>query len=370
MSNFDTDDKEFIKSLDFDNLKNAYIDAKKKLFLEIDQKYTQQHAELVERKLYEIEKDKQHRMILNTCIFPFIENGPLTKYGYHFIYASPLCEKKVPNFDFLIFHPDPPYIAIFGEAKGSITSPLQTIQQTRDRMKIVYDFKDYITEKYLKTKSQFEFVNCSGFPDAHDLMKTIVLQGGGIIVWCSSRPILGNNSQHEMLELLIPGNEDIKKSMMHRDHELNKYLHKVRTSKECKDFFIDSHRFAKLLVITVVDRTKKDGIFTFDDLYDLVTDTLDYLDEGTIRKETEEILKFAKDNLGFVQELKEQPEYYRITLRSKKADAREKELRDKWIDYQIEQEKDEEKYLGLTQIQQEFRNKRNLQKNIDEFMSK
>lgn len=370
MSNIDTDDEVFIESLSFDNLKRAYIDARRDLFLSIDQKYTQQHKILVERKLYEIERDKQHRMILNTCIFPFIEDGHLTKYGYHFIYASPLYEKKVLNFDFLIFHPDQPYIAIFGEAKGSITSPLQTIQQTRDRIKIVNDFEDYITKKYLKTKSQFEFVNCSGFPDAHNLMNSIVLQNGGIIVWCSSIPILGNNSQQEMLELLVPGNENVRNSMMHRDPELNKYLHKVRTSKECKDFFIDSHRFAKLLVITVVDRTKKDGIFTFNDLLNLITDTLDYLDEETIRKETDDILKFAKDNLGFIQELEDHPGSYKITLRSKKADAREKELKDKWIDYKIEQEKAEEKYKGLIKIQQEFRDKRNLQKNIDEFISK
>ena len=152
---------------------------------------------------------------------------------------------------------------------------------------------------------------------------------------------------------------------MHKDKNLNRYLHKVKTSKGCKDFFIDSHKFAKLLIVNVVDKTNKDGIFTFDDLFNLITDTLDYLDEETIRRETEDILSYARDELGFVQELQDRPGSYRIILKAKKADAREKELRDKWINYKIEQEKDKEKYEPMIRL--EFKNKRNLQKNIDDF---
>lgn len=216
----------------------------------------------------------------------------------------------------------------------------------------------------MKVDSLFEFVICSGFPDANDLMKSVVLQNGGIIIWCSSIPVDGDR---EILELLVPGNENVKISMMHKDKNLNKYLHNVKTSRECKDFFIDSHEFAKLLIVNAVDKTNKHGIFTFDDLFNLVKDTLDYLNDETIRKETEDILSLARDGLGFVQELQDQPGSYRITLKSKKADSRERELRDKWIDYKIEQGKEKEKHEGLIKIRQEFRNKRSLQRNIDDF---
>lgn len=369
MPDLTIDDKEFIEFLSLRKLKEEYIQAKKDLFTSIDNNYAHQQSTLEQTYLKEIGKDQQHRRILNTCIFPFIEQGQLTEYGYHFIRASPLYEKDVPNFDFLVFHTTSPNIAIFGEAKGNANSPDDVIQQTKERIQIVEKFRNYITDMYLNTSSEFEFVVCTGWPDAYELMKSIARKGGGIIVWNSSIPIIADEEKQELLDLLVPGSYYgmVNDLMVHKDKNLNKHFHKIRTSSQCKDFFIDSHRFSKLLIINYADGGKNDGVFTFTDLFELVKDTLDYLDTDTIRKETEEILNFAKDNLSFVDELQNQPGSYRIVSKGKKAAVREKELRDKWINYKIEQKKYEEKYSGLIEIQEQFKRKRKLQRNINEF---
>jgi len=308
-------------------------------------------------------------MILNTCIFPFIADGELTKYGYHFIRASPLYEKSMSNFDFLIFHADPPIIAIFGEAKGSVSNPEEVVEQTKQRIKVVENFRDYITQKYLNAPADFEYVVGVEWPDAMELMKSVLRKGGEIIVWNSGMSFSPDSKKEELLELMVPGShyEVASKTMTHKDRNLNRYLHKVKTSSACKDFFIESHRFAKLLMLNYVDRGKSDGIFTYEDLYELVKDTLDYLEDDAIKKETEEILRYAIQEIDFVEEVDNQPRGYRIVSKGKRADTREAELMNKWVDYEIKKEKNEEKKEKLNKLQDEFKGKRGLQKNIDEF---
>lgn len=364
------DDSRFLEYLSFKELKTEYVREKKSRFSNIDKKYASDHDDIVKRKLIGIEQDKKHRMILNTAIFPFVADGELTKYGYYFVRASPLSELGVNNLDFLIFHMGPPNIAILGEAKGSADATDEIVVQMKDRMKIAREKTEFIQENYLKTNAQFEFVLCVEWLYAHEVLKTIMRKGGEIILWSSGSISLDSKLQvQEILELMIPMKEDGPegRTMKHTDKDLNRYLHKIKTSSECKDFFVESHPFAKLTVLNYVDRGKKDCIFTFEDLMELVGDTLDYLDQETIRRETQWILDFSRNELGVVEEIDGQAGKFRISIKGKRADVREKELKKKWIDFDIKRDKIFEKKRVLAEIQERFTEKRKRMKGIDEF---
>jgi hypothetical protein len=121
------DDSQFIKSLTFPKLKDEYTKAKELLLSKIDEKYKKLHDNMVNEKNQGIEEDKTHRMVLNACIFPFAQEDSLEKYGYYFLYASPLQELEVPNVDFVLFHPNPVIRAIMGEVKGRVSDPHRVV---------------------------------------------------------------------------------------------------------------------------------------------------------------------------------------------------------------------------------------------------
>lgn len=137
LSDSDIDDSQFQKVLNFKDLVEKYIKEKKELFSQIDDKHEKNREDEIEKKLRGIDQDLKHRMVLNSCIFPCLaDNGKLAEFGYQFIRASPLYEKKVANLDFLLFHPEPPVVAIFGEAKGDASDPGAVIDQTRERIRL------------------------------------------------------------------------------------------------------------------------------------------------------------------------------------------------------------------------------------------
>lgn len=92
--------------------------------------------------------------------------------------------------------------------------------------------------------------------DATELMKAILRKNGGIIVWQVGVKLKDESIR---LSVIIPPKTvgGTHESMRHMDNTLNKALAEV---------FLQSHPVAKLLVLTVVDKGKPDGLFDFEDL--------------------------------------------------------------------------------------------------------
>ena len=364
----DIEDKIFIDSLTFSDLKEKYADEKKALFSSIDKEHTEKREDSAKKKLKGIEQDLKHRMVLNSCIFPCLsDNGELSKLGYQFIRASPLHEKKVSNFDFLLFHSDFPTIAIFGEAKGNISDYGGVVDQTKARIKIVQEHQSYINSTYLNgTNSGFEYVLGVNWPDANETKKSIVRKGGGIILWNSG--IIPGIQNKEVLSLIAPGKEDgsAGKSMFHKDDNLNNRLKQIETSYQCKDIFLESHRFAKLRLINYAARKKEDNSFTFDDLKRIVTDELFYVPDAIIYAETEEIIRYAKDNLKYIEDISEAHRKYKINSKKKKTNLLDQELQSRWLDYELEYEAHQEKIEQLKEIQERYAKERSARKTLDD----
>jgi hypothetical protein len=178
------DEIEFISYLAFDDLQTEYKTKKKELYQYIDRKYKQEEQSLRNKKLEGIELDKNHRMVVNACIFPFSQEGPLAKFGYYFIRASPLSELGISNLDFLLFHPEPDTSAIFGEVKGQVNDANRVVDQTKKRMKVVYDKQSYIEQNYFKNLSlELEFVLGVWMSYETEIVKTVQRKGGEIKVW-------------------------------------------------------------------------------------------------------------------------------------------------------------------------------------------
>ena len=83
-------------------------------------------------------------MVLNSCIFPFVQTGLLTeKLDYAYIRSSPLSELKIKNVDFLIAS-QKKGLAIFGEAKGSIDDPSRVISEYKQRIEVINNNYEYV----------------------------------------------------------------------------------------------------------------------------------------------------------------------------------------------------------------------------------
>jgi hypothetical protein len=143
--------------------------------------------------------------------------------------------------------------------------------------------------------------------------------------------------------------------MMHQDANLNHELSNVKTSFEYKTFFIESHPVAKMTVLNFVDSGKLDGVFGFDDVLELVHDEVGYMDNQVVFKQANFILDLAL-KIGFIKV--EGAALFKLTSRSKKARNRYEELKQKWIDWSIDQDGSLEIERRRIFLQAEFRTKR------------
>lgn len=357
-------DTEFIKYLSFVALQNEYKTRRNEVCQDIERRYKDKESSLRSNRLYAIEIDKSHRMVLNACIFPFSQEGPMSKFGYYFIRASPLSELGVKNLDFLLFHPDSEISAIFGEAKSQVSNPEKVVDETKERIKIVLENMNYVSKNYFKMLSPpLEFVLGVSSSDSMELIKKIMKKGGDIKVWSTGIQL---SSMKPEVSFVRPweGNV-IGKTMFHKNKLLNQKLSHVETSWDFKSVFPDSHIFAKLSLLAWI-REKEDGSFGLNDILEIVKEELEYMEIKEIRKETENILLVA-EQIGFIERVTESQDTYKIKSRAKKADTREEEIKRRWITYSIEKEKEADLASRLEKLQDEFREKRGKQKSMSDY---
>lgn len=300
------DDAEFIANLTFKDLQNEYQVKKKEIYGSVEERYEKNKQDRISKKLEGIEQDKYHRMVLNACIFPFTQEGPLAKHDYYFVRASPFSELRTSNMDFLLLHPEFPPSAIFGEVKGSVNDPERIVDETKKRMKMVYDNEAYVQHNYFNDlKSDLEFVMGVWTSYGNEVVKSVVRKGGQIKVWSTGYQIDSTRdslkSEHYLVRPLSEINPNVK-TMFHKDTSLNQKLSShIQTSFEYKNVFPDSHKFTKSSLLSLIEEND-DGEFTFNDLFGIVKEELDYLEEDRIKRETEDILMIGEE-IKFIEKV-------------------------------------------------------------------
>lgn len=317
-------DGDFINKLS-KNLRKKYVQEKKTAIAEINAEWSKQSH--VDDKHRWLKQDTYHKEILNACIFPFIQQGDIIKnFDYKYIRSSPLSELNLPNVDFLISS-ERDQTLIFGEAKGSATSPNNIITQYKKRINIIEEKFEYIKTKYSKEAKRCEYVLGIPSDDAIETSKAIHRSDINLILWQV------NKMDNDTLSLVIPDTNNPKQlyRFKHNNNELNKTIKRYPTSTAFKIFFNESHPVIKMtLLITISKRLEN---FLFDDVKRDVGIELDNTDGCEINKTTKEIIDCAVD-IGFIKPINDT--YYKIKSRYKNSDFRYKELVSKWVERKIE----------------------------------
>ena len=293
-----------------------------------------------ERRLNDIKDSEHHAAIINACIYPFVQEDSLSSnLDYSYIQNSPLWETGDKNFDFLLGSTTDK-ILIFGEAKGKVT-PKNIIHQYRERKQIIKKHSKLIKENIFDT-DKYEYV--LGVPSYEvDKMQTAIKKSKeDIIVW-------GINEGESILSL------DTLQENIHYNDNLNKILKTIPTNTNYKEFFYENQTFAKMNLLTAIDKNNKEmWFFSFDDLKQMVTTELDHTSEKTIINCTNYILTNATQ-IGFIKNLKN--EQYKIQSRYKDSGQRSNELKEKYITYCINKRRNEEITDERKKIQDVFLSK-------------
>lgn len=357
------DDESFINSLEIEDLKKKYIKLKEEKIKFIDEKFSNDFNSLKAKLEKEIQIDKNHRMILNACIFPFSQKNSFENYGYIFLRASPLSEIGEKNFDFLLFNKT--NHVIIGEAKGQVKDPSRVIDEYKQRRSILEDNMDYFKNTYLNSGNcDSEFVLGVNWADSNETMKSILRKKLDIIVWSVGVDFI--TLKNRILKFVAPPSQPDKshKKMLHVNRKLCSL--ETETSIDYKSFFPDSHIFAKLMLLIYLEEDEN-GNFRYDDLTELVKTELHYLGNDEIRKIVDEILKMGQE-INFLDKVSSFAEpQYKIISKGKKADTREKELKNKWIKYQINKKKEQEIIQEISTLHERLLNERKKYKTMLDF---
>ena len=274
-----------------------------------------------------------------------MQHGPITQQSdYSYLRSSPLSELNLKSVDFLIASRSDG-VVIFGEAKGSITDPSKVISQYKERINVIEENTDYITQLFPKFKS-IEYVLGVQSIDATDTSKAILRSNANIILWQVSK------WDSQLLSLVVPATDDAiqRKRIMHSNNDLNKLLSKVPTSTAYKTFYHESHPVTKMTLLTSVDGGQRSS-FTFNDFKILVSGELDNTYDEEINKITHDILDSALD-IGFVKLTDDGN--YKIQSKFRNSADRYEELKKKWIARKIDLDKENKINELLEKIQVEL----------------
>ena len=347
------DDTEFLSKLPRD-LHENYKLRKKRSIDQINNELSDTHS-LTNRKSRAIQEDLYHKEVLNSCIFPFVQQGRITQqFDYSYLRSSPLSELNLKNVDFLIASRTDG-VMIFGEAKGTIADPHKVITQYKTRIKIIEENIEHVKKIFPELKS-CEYVLGVQSGRAMETSKVILRSNASIILWQISK------WGATLLSLVVPATDDRNQRgrIMHRNNDLNKILSDIPTSTAFKTFYHESHPVTKMTLLTSMAKDAQ-GAFTFDDLKTGVSEELDNTSEEEITRITQQILQSAID-IGFVKP--RDGVTYKIQSRFKNSGDRYEELKKKWIARKIETDKEGAINESLKSLQTEFLAKKT---SLDEF---
>lgn len=359
------DDVEFINSLKTDENKKEYREKVSQLRKDLKNHSTKNKKELEKLLTEEIRTSERHDQLTSMAIVPFLTKSKAKELGYRFIRCAPLLEKGVKNLDFLIFkdHEKKP-IAIFGEAKSSISKPNEIIKEFLERKKEIAKYRDYILENYLKTKKDviFEYVLCVFSRDAVQMKTTIENNGGGIILWSADLGLMD-------LSLISSDDPNLKSSMLHVDHDLCNSLNQIRTSLKSALHYVQSHiviRMRSMIITKDYVNTIKDEKsqrFKKEDLDFYLKQTLFYLPKELREQESNYLVTVGKNS----EIIKEIENSYLIATKARGTKGQTKEIEKIWLLTKIKNKEKSKSAKEIEKLQQEIIVKDKKQTSIDEF---
>ena len=323
-------DDEFTKKLVVKGLSRKYIEEVSNLRKKVRSELKNNDVELTETLYKELETMELHDQLISMAIFPFLQHSALFNLGYQFVRTAPLLEKGIKNLDFLIYkRTGKSTIAIFGEAKSSISNKTKIINEYNERKKIVESHRDYILKQYLgnpTTNVIFEYVLCVFSGESTKMKEVIEENGGNLILW---------SADLAFSDLRLEGsrNPKLRSTMSHSDPDLSRTLNKIPTSKKTAILFQQSHIITKLKsIITIKEVTNalnhtKSQQFFVSGLTDYINKVFFYLDDESKNNEINNILKKATE----MQLITKHEDGYIISVGPKSVRGQEKEFERRWI---------------------------------------
>lgn len=365
------DDKPFIEFLKLDSLKKKYSDEIEKLTQQLKKEFEDPVEYQAKYKMHdgEIIKDRNHRQVVNACIYPFSQKGKLTKLGYYFIRTEPLLEKGISDVDFVIESPKK-QIAIFGEAKTSTVNASKIISEMKTRKKVIEENEQYLQQTHVPNSNKFEYVFGTHAIETRDLYARIVESNEKFVSWQYG----GFDDNSNILSIYVPESvtKETREKVMHQDDELNRNLVRVNTNITYKNILPKSHPLAMMSILTWIDRENdpdnddKKGTFRLKDLLEIFAIELEKFSNELIEKLTKKTIHEAVE-IGFVRELDE-TDTYKIISQSSDPEARYEDLKRKWIDHAIKKAKNRKLLEKKLKLQSKMREEKlRIQPPIDSY---
>jgi len=278
------------------------------------------------------EEDKLHRIAVNMCCYPFCSNGYLKeKTGYFFIRADPLYElgRYLSDFDFLLYNPMS-NVAIFGEAKGSLSSHQvnSEVSDVSKKINVVESNKEYIENEIIGDQiKKFEYVLAVPPYSDQKVISEIRKKLLPVSVWSLD---MGNRKL--TLKTFTDRENRLTETVagqVHSDSKLKSELFDdVDTEDKFLDLFPRSPPFTKISKCLVTAKALSDSTnaISRENILDVIDKMLYYLTDETKQTICEEIIKGGID----IEILHE--EEGRYTIKSEYSDSLEQDILDKWID--------------------------------------
>lgn len=360
-------DTEYEKSINSVSLKAIYkedvSDFRQTLRQDFNSQYKKQRDNLVD----EIHIAESHDQLVSMSIFPFIQkNNSITNLGYHFVRCAPLLEKDVKNLDFLMHKNEGrKSIAIFGEAKSSISKPSQVIEEFIQRKQIVAKHRNYILKNYLKTHKDtiFEYVLVVYSKDAVAMRDEILNKDSGIILWVADFGM-------KDLRLLGESKTGKKPQISHVDHDLSKILGKgVSTTLRVPLHYVQTHivRRLRALIATkefinaITDTTAQK--FDKENLEHYLEKSLYYLPKSLQEKERTHLINAAID-LGLISVNGDE---YTLLTKAKRAKNQSSEFQKKWVDETIKKSQTLKLEQAILELRKKYTESDRKQDTVDKY---
>ena len=360
-------DEEFEKTLKSNNLGKKFKDEITRVRKDLRKGLKKENKKLEQSYKEEIRRSEYHDQLLSMAIAPFLNSAFQRKTGYKFLRCAPLLEKEVKNLDFLIFKDcEKKPIAIFGEAKSSISNPNQIIDEFIERKKILASHKDYVLKNYLNTNKNilFEYVLVVFSRDISRMKQAIEERKIPIILWSADLAFCD-------LNLVASDKKEIKPLMLHAESEFCNEIKNLQTYLKIPIHYVQSHVVVRMRSLISVKEyhsaitSTHDQKFTKDELDLYFQKTLHYLHQSLQDTEKKYLLTVASE----MKLLKQVEDEYHFTTKSKGMKGQTKEFESTWISMKLTKNREEKLRKKIEEIYDKFRNLDNKQVSLTNYVN-
>lgn len=345
------DDESFLSQIIFPDLKKQYARRIKEALREVNRTFGDESVGLQSTHESHIETDREHDEAIDICVYPFVDRySSISSLGYRFIRAAPLLELETQNVDFLIYKREGTKpIAIFGEAKSSITNYSRVLTELAERRKAIESKLDYVKSECLKTDSDpiCEYVLAVKGSIAINARDAILDSGQQVILW------IVDYLDRRLSMGQAPNEQPQRRMMTHSDPILTKTLGEgVSSSAATFAYYPQSHTATRLKsVLRCFEETEHGLIIPLLRLRQFIDTQLFYLSEEEKTNHMDGIIRELQ-KIGFAVRSEVKPELH-VLSRHRKIRSLEEELVSKWIKHKIEEERSRRIEARRSQLQEE-----------------